>query len=618
MFDYPKWKYWIIALVVLVSGFYALPNLYLPIPAVQITAKGNSPIDASLKGTIEGVLKGNQVPYQSVEQLADRVVVRFADVATQLKGSDALAKDATLKGKYAATLNLAPSAPKWMAKLRAKAMALGLDLQGGVHFLMELDEKTVRAALDRQTTEALYSLFISKQISYTGVIPEAGKIVASFVSTEDMQKARPLIEQSLGQSMLLESAADKTIVLQYRPETIAATFTSAVEQNTATMRNRFGALVEPVIQRQGNSRMVIELPGVQDTAYAKQLIGATASLEYRAVDMQSSVNAAELVATGNIPGDSAAFKDKFGADVILKKSVIASGGEMVSASTGLDPEGGLPVVNVSLNQAAGDRMLEFTSANRGKLMAVLYTESNPYEVIGADGKTRTEFSSTQTVISQATIEGVFGKNFLTRGLTSEEARGLELSLKNGSLAAPMSFAQERVIGPSLGMKNIKAGLIAVVASFGFVLIFFGIYYKTFGLITGVALIVNLLMVVAIMSGLGSTMTLPGLAGLALTVGMSVDANVLINERIREELRRGMSPLHAIDIGYEKASGTIWDANVTALLGGLALLAFGSGPIRGFAITLCLGIATSVYSAVSLSKGIAAMLYSGRKLTKLAI
>jgi preprotein translocase subunit SecD len=616
MFDYPKWKYWIIALVVLVSGFYALPNAFLPIPAVQVAVDRTGVVDATLKGTVEGVLKGNKISYQAVEQLPDRILVRFANVNDQLKGSDALRADATTKS-FAITLNLAPSSPKWMAKFGAKAMALGLDLQGGVHFLMELDQKTVRSSLDKAMQSAMYSLFREKSINYTDVSIEGGKIVANFVSSDDTKKARIELDRVYSSTMLMESQTDKSIVMSYLPNTISERSAAAVETNITTMRNRFGALVEPIIQRQGEGRIVIELPGVQDTKRAREIIGATASLEYRAVDNDNNPRAQELFESGAAPGDSEIFDDRNGLKVVLKKAMIASGGEIIRASSGIDSQDGTPNVSVTLNPAAGDRMLEFTTKNVGKPMAVVYTESVP-STQTVDGKEVTTFTTTQKVISVARVKQVFGRNFQTTGLAPTEARDLAVSLNAGSLAAPMKFAQQRVIGPSLGVKNIIAGLLAVTASFLFVLIFFGIYYKGFGLITGVALIVNLLMVVAIMSLLGSTLTLPGLAGLALTVGMSVDANVLINERIREELRRGMSPLHAIDVGYEKASGTIWDANVTALLGGVALLAFGSGPIRGFAITLCLGIITSIYTAVSLSKGVAALIYGGRKITKLAI
>ena len=620
MFDYPKWKYWIIAAVVLLAALFALPNVFQSIPAVQITAaKKGLVVDASVKGIVEAVLigkAGEKIPTLGVEFEGDRVIARFSDVEAQLKAADRLSADPALKGKYNASLNLAPTVPAWLQAIKGKPMSLGLDLRGGVHFLLEVDEKTTRDALDRRVTDALYDVFRRKNIAYTSVVREGEYLIATFVDAAEAKKARAEIPTSVPE-VTLGSGDSAAIELAIIPAVVTEALNQAVNQNTTTLRDRLGALAEPVVQRQGQSRIVVQLPGVQDTAKAKAIIGATASLEYRAVDEANNMRAAEIAVTKNVPPESMLFEWEDGRPILLKKSVIASGGELTSATVGIDNENGSPEVSVTLTPAAGDRMYEFTSKNVSKLMAVVYIENVPVTSV-VNGVEKTEFIQRKKVISAPSIQSPFGRQFRTTGLGLEEAKDLATSLKSGSLAAPMKFAQERVIGPSLGKENIIAGLLAVSFSFVFVLIFFCVYYKSFGLITGVALIVNLLMVVAIMSMLGSTLTLPGLAGLALTIGMSVDANVLINERIREELRRGMSPLQAIDIGYDKASGTIWDANVTALLGGLALLAFGSGPIQGFAITLCLGIATSVYTAVSLSKGVAAYIYSGRKLTKLAI
>ena len=620
MFDYPKWKYWIIAAVVLLSALYALPNVFQAIPAVQITsAKKGLVVDASVKGIVEAVLigkAGEKIPTLGVEFKNDRVIARFTDVATQLKAADRLRADPALKGIYNASLNLAPTVPAWLQALKGKGMALGLDLQGGVHFLLEVDEKTTREALDRRITDSLYDLFRRRDIAYTSVVREGDALVATFINVAEANKARDEISKNVPE-VTMRSGESPVVELTINPAIITEALNQAVNQNTTTLRERLGALTEPVVQRQGQSRIVVQLPGVQDTAEAKKRISATASLEYRAVDEVNNVRAAEILQTKNVPPESLLFEYEGGQPIILKKSVIASGGELTSATVGIDNQTGEPEVSVTLTAAAGERMYEFTSKNVKKRMAVVYIENVPVTTM-VDGKEVTTFEQKKRVVSAASISTPFGRSFRTTGLGLDEAKDLATSLKSGSLAAPMKFAQERVIGPSLGKENIRAGIMAVSFSFIFVLIFFGIYYKSFGLITGVALIVNLLMVVAIMSMVGSTMTLPGLAGLALTIGMSVDANVLINERIREELRRGMSPLQAIDIGYDKASGTIWDANVTALLGGLALLAFGSGPIQGFAITLCLGIFTSIYTAVSLSKGVAAFIYSGRKLTKLAI
>lgn len=618
MFDYPKWKYWIIAAVVFISALYALPNVFQAIPAVQITsAKKGLVVDASVKGIVEAVLigkAGEKIPTAGVDFEGDRVIARFADVGTQLKAADRLRADPALKD-YNASLNLAPTVPAWLQAINGKSMSLGLDLQGGVHFLLEVDEKTTRDTLDRRITDSLYDLFRRRDIAYTSVVRDRDMLVATFIDAAEANKARAEITKSVPEVTML-SGDGSAIELTINPAVVTEALNQAVNQNTNTLRERLGALTEPVVQRQGQSRIVVQLPGIQDTAAAKKIIGATASLEYRAVDEVNNVRAAEIAVTKNVPPESLLFEYE-GRPIILKKTVIASGGELTSATVGIDNETGGSEVSVTLTAAAGERMYEFTTKNVKKRMAVVYIENVPVTTM-VDGNEVTTFVQKKRVVSAPSIQTPFGRQFRTTGLGLDEAKDLATSLKSGSLAAPMKFAQERVIGPSLGKENIRSGILAVSFSFVFVLVFFGVYYKRFGLITGVALIVNLLMVVAIMSLLGSTLTLPGLAGLALTIGMSVDANVLINERIREELRRGMSPLQAIDIGYDKASGTIWDANVTALLGGLALLAFGSGPIQGFAITLCLGIVTSMYTAVSLSKGVAAYFYSGRKLTKLAI
>ncbi len=618
MFDYPKWKYWIIAAVVFISALYALPNVFQAIPAVQITsAKKGLVVDASVKGIVEAVLigkAGEKIPTAGVDFEGDRVIARFADVGTQLKAADRLRADPALKD-YNASLNLAPTVPAWLQAINGKSMSLGLDLQGGVHFLLEVDEKTTRDTLDRRITDSLYDLFRRRDIAYTSVVRDRDMLVATFIDAAEANKARAEITKSVPEVTML-SGDGSAIELTINPAVVTEALNQAVNQNTNTLRERLGALTEPVVQRQGQSRIVVQLPGIQDTAAAKKIIGATASLEYRAVDEVNNVRAAEIAVTKNVPPESLLFEYE-GRPIILKKTVIASGGELTSATVGIDNETGGSEVSVTLTASAGERMYEFTTKNVKKRMAVVYIENVPVTTM-VDGNEVTTFVQKKRVVSAPSIQTPFGRQFRTTGLGLDEAKDLATSLKSGSLAAPMKFAQERVIGPSLGKENIRSGILAVSFSFVFVLIFFGVYYKRFGLITGVALIVNLLMVVAIMSMLGSTLTLPGLAGLALTIGMSVDANVLINERIREELRRGMSPLQAIDIGYDKASGTIWDANVTALLGGLALLAFGSGPIQGFAITLCLGIVTSMYTAVSLSKGVAAYFYSGRKLTKLAI
>jgi preprotein translocase subunit SecD len=625
MFDFPKWKYLVLLFVVVVSGLYALPNVFQPIPAVQLSGISPNKVSATLKGDVEGLLKGNKIPFQSVDLSKDRLLVKLASLETQAAANDLIRLDDKIAGKYNSALNLAPTAPDWLTKIGARAMTLGLDLRGGVHFLLQVDRASTQTRMRQRLVSALTSMMTRREISRSGSIDSDGELLDfKVLKREDVERTRKEIERTLPELELLKDDGDTRIAARIRPEEITRALQVAVEQNIATLRRRVNNLgvSEPLVQRQGLDRVVVQLPGVQDTSYAKKILGSTATLEYRGVDMSSNFNAVDIERSGNVPGDSAVFyrrgaEGERGDPVILKKEIIASGEDLENAVSGVGSDNGQPEVTVTLNGAAANRMIDFSSKNVGNLMAVVYRERIPTDR-KVDDKIITTYVDKVEVISVATVQSTLGKVFRTTGLASEEAKELADSLRSGSLAAPMDIVEERVIGPSLGAKNIESGIKAILFSFLFVLVFFVIYYKMFGVISNIALVVNLLMVVALMSLFGATMTLPGLAGLALTVGMSVDANVLINERIREELRRGITPLQAIEIGYEKASGTIADANVTALLGGIALFAFGSGPIKGFALTLCLGILTSMYTAVSLSKAIAALIYSGRKVKSLSI
>jgi preprotein translocase subunit SecD len=504
-------------------------------------------------------------------------------------------------------------------------MSLGLDLQGGIQFLMEVDQK---AAVDKRHeafVDEIRAVLRENQIAYSTVARSPAGVQVELRRPEDRNRAQNLIAQSAPELQLTQDPAAANRLLAVVPAAeIKRVTDNAIEQNMTTLRNRINALgvAEPVVQRQGQSRIAVQLPGLQDTVAAKKLIGATATLEYRAVVDGNAVVARD---TGVVPPDARLyFMRELGADgkprpILLSKRTIATGDQLVNASAQLDTTSGTPAVSVELNKLGGDRMFKFTQDNVGKLMAAVYIETIP-DVKTVNGQQVRTSRVSEEVISAATIQGVFGRNFQTTGLTNmAEAQNLSLLLRAGSLAAPMVIVEERIIGPSLGADNVRRGTQAVMYSFLFVLVFFLFYYKTFGIVTNVALLLNLLIVVAVMSALGATMSLPGLAGIALTVGMSVDANVLINERIREELRNGVSPLSAIAAGYDKAAGTIADANVTALLGGLAMAAFGSGPVRGFGITLIIGILSSMYTAVSVSRGIATLIYGGRrKLTKIAI
>ena len=618
MLTYPRWKYVVFLIVLLLSALYAAPNIFPQDPSVQVTANRGAPVDEALRTRVSDSLKAAGIAVKQVEidSKKGNLLVRLGSPDLQVKAADALRPQ--LGSDYIVALNLASTVPDWLEKIGARPMQMGLDLQGGVHFLMQVDQK---AALDKRleaTTEDLRVLLRDNRVPYVSVNRRPdNSIVATLRDANAANTASGLITKS--QPTLVQQAQGNQIVLQVQPVELQSYAADAIEQNVATLRNRVNALgvAEPVIQRQGNDRIVVELPGVQDTAQAKRMIGATATLEYRAV---VEGNVLEAVETGNVPPEARIYyRRERGPDgkpipILLNKRVIASGDQLVGATTTFDSQTGSPAVSVRLNSVGGQRMFDFTSENVGKPMAVVYIERLP-EVKIVDGKEVRSTRISEEVVSVANIQGVFSNEFQTTGLGAQEAADLSKLLKSGSLAAPMDFVEERIIGPSLGKENVDRGLTAVMYSFGFALVFFLVYYRIFGIVTCIALLLNLVMVFALMSFFGATMSLPGLAGIALTVGMSVDANVLINERIREELRAGLPPQTAIATGYDRASGTILDANITAFLVGLAMAAFGTGPLRGFGITTMLGIATSAYTAVSVSRAIATLIYGGRRKLK---
>ena len=617
MLEFARWKYIVALLVISLSVLYALPNVFPQDPSVQVTANRSEAVDEALVQRVEGMLQEAGVTPKSVSvEDGDNLLVRLSSADEQVRASDALR--AGLGGDYVVALNLASTVPDWLAALGGKPMLLGLDLQGGVHFLMQVDRA---AALDKHFeayVEDLRALLREGRVRYRSVEREGNTIVATLAPGADMAQAQAVVA---AQMPTLSPDVNGDVLTLTVPESELQDLTAnAIEQNLGTLRNRISELgvAEPIVQRQGADRIVVQLPGVQDTAQAKRIIGATATLEYRGV---VEGNAFEAARTGSVPPQARIYYQRdTGPDgqripVLLNKRVIASGEHLQDASSFFDSQSGTPAVRVRLSSVGGQRMFDYSSVNIGKPMAVVYIERVP-TVRMVDGEEVRTTRIEEEVISVATIQGALGRDFQTTGLESmKEAADLALLLRAGSLAAPMDIVEERIIGPSLGKENVERGMAAVTYSFGFALLFFLVYYRMFGLITCLALLLNLLMVVALMSLMGFTLTLPGLAGIALTVGMSVDANVLINERIREELRAGMPPQSAIATGYERASGTIADANLTAMLAGIALFAFGTGPVQGFAVALILGIVTSMYTAVSVSRGIATLIYGRRRKLK---
>ena len=626
MLEYSRWKYAVFAIVLFLSALYSLPNLYPKDPAIQVSANRGAVVDAALKTRVEGLLAAKGIAWSRSEIDEDKLVVRVANADLQAKASNVVRPE--LGSGYTVALNLASNVPEWLQGIGGKPMSLGLDLQGGVHFLMEVDQRAAIAKRSDGFTDEIRSVLRESNIPYTSVDRDGQGILIRLSKAEDLGRARSKIALSAPELVFADVDGQPAALRATIPNTFVDTIVDeAIDQNMTTLRNRINALgvAEPQVSRQGQSRIVVLIPGMQDPTEAKKMIGATATLEYRAV---TASGAAAYAArdTGRVPPDSRLyFKRTLGPDgkpepILLNKRTIVTGDQLVSASAFLDSQSsGTPAVSVELNNLGGDKMFKYTQDNVGKLMAAVYIETIPDTKVVNGQEVRTS-RVTEEVISAATVPGVFGRNFQTTGLDSmEEANSLALLLRAGSLAAPMVIVQERIIGPSLGAENVERGTTAVLYSFLFVLVFFLFYYKVFGIVTNVALLLNLLIVIAFMSAIGATLSLPGLAGIALTVGMSVDANVLINERIREELRNGNTPLASIAAGYDKASGTIADANVTALLGGIAMAAFGSGPIKGFGITLIIGILSSMYTAVSVSRGMATLMYGHRrKLTKLAI
>jgi len=630
MLEFPRWKYVTILLVVLLSVLYALPNLYPSDNSVQITPSRGFAVDQALRQRVETALKKVGVVPKAIDVESDHLLVRLPNADVQTKAADTLRPE--LGDDYSVALNLASTVPAWLEALHARPMSLGLDLQGGVHFLMQVDQKAALAKTMESYLDSIRVILRDNKVGYTAVNKvDDSHIAVILVSESDAAKARTVIAENLtgtsdggvavpglsaGFSYTTEGKQVKVTLPAAELGRIAS---NAIEQNRTVIANRVNAIgvAEPVLQRQGDDRLVVELPGLQDTARAKDIIGATATLEFRAVT-GDEIAAEAALRDGNIPADSRIYYDQNKRPLLLSKRLLVSGDQLVNAAPQTDSQTGSPAVLITLNGAGGKRMFDHTIDNVGKRIGIVYVERVPTLSV-VDGKEVRSSRVDEYVISSATTREPLGKTFQTTGLGKEEANRLAEQLKAGALAAPMDFIEERVVGPSLGAENVERGTKAVMFSFLFALAFFLVYYRMFGLITCVALLLNLVMVVAVMSLFGATMTLPGFAGLALTIGMSVDANVLINERIREELRAGVPALTSIATGYDKASGTIFDSNMTALLAGVALYAFGTGPLKGFAVTMIIGILTSVFTAVTVSRGLATLIYGRRrKLKSLAI
>ena len=612
---YPLWKNLLVVLITALGLFYALPNLYGEDPSVQVSSKAG-PVTAGVQQQVEQALKGAKLYYKSVAIDDGRVLVRFPDTDVQLHGLDAIKQ--SLGANYTAAMNLAPRTPAWMQDLGMKPMAKGLDLQGGVHFQLQVDLNAAADAKVQRMANDIRSALRDKLIRYTDVNVSGDNIELQLASPDDLTKAHDLIAAQYQDLKLTPGSQANTLTATIADQNVENLRQQAVEQNITTLRNRVNELgvAEPIVQQQGPSSIVVELPGVQDAAHAKDILGGTATLEFRLVDY--TANAFEAQQTNHIPLDDQLFTMKGnGQPVLLKRDVIASGDQLVNAQSGFSQDQGTPDVNVTLDSAAASKMGDTTRQNLGKPMAVLFIETKS-ETKDINGTPTIVHSKVYSVINVATIQGIFSKNFQITGLGQDEAKDLGIMLRAGSLAAPMDFIEERTVGPSLGAENIKQGFYAALLGFTLVVLFMALYYKIFGVIADFAVFMNLVLTVALLSLIQATLTLPGIAGIVLTLGMGVDANVLINERIREEVRNGNSPQAAIHAGYERAFATIVDAHVTTLIAAFMLFLFGSGPVKGFAVTLTLGIITSLFTAIMGTRSIVNGVFGGRKLSKLPV
>jgi preprotein translocase subunit SecD len=618
MNQYPLWKYLLLVAVLVVGIFFALPNLYGNNPAVQVKADRDASIDEVLEGRVVAGLKSLGMEVLRVERGDRDLLLRFADENTQLKAQDHIARD--LGSQYVVALNLAPATPAWLEKIGALPMYLGLDLRGGVHFLMEVDMAGATRQAEQRYAADLRQMLREEKIRYAGISRrDTGGVLLGFRDNDSRERGYDLIRRELPELTVMERDDQQRpeLLVRMNERAVDEVMRFALQQNITTLRNRVNELgvAEPVIQQQGDTRIVVQLPGVQDTAKAKEILGATATLEFRMVDTQHSVQEA---LAGRVPATARLYRESDGNPVLLKRSVMLSGDYITDASSGIDQQSGSPAVFITLDGKGASLFSKRTRDKIGQPMATVFIE-NKTETVTVNGEDVKKSSTEETVINIATIRDQLGKRFQITGLTNtEEARDLALLLRAGALAAPIEIIEERTVGPSLGKENIEQGFRSVVFGFILVLVFMAMYYKVFGLVANLALTFNLVMIVAVLSMLQATLTLPGIAGIVLTTGMAVDANVLIFERIREEIRNGNTPQTSIEAGYKKAFSTIADANITTLIAAIVLFGFGTGPIKGFAITLSIGIATSMFTAIMGTRAVINLYYGGRRVRKLQI
>jgi preprotein translocase subunit SecD len=614
--QYSITKNLLILAVLLIGLLYAAPNLYGEDPSVQVSV-ARAEFRDGFEDRITNLLTDAGLKPFAVEISDNLYLGRLGSLDEQAKAVDLLQE--ALDENYVVAPNLAPATPDWLRKLNALPMYLGLDLRGGVHFLLQVDMDTaVRQKLE-SLQEGVRQLLRENNLRYSGISINKGGLLLRFKDAAVRDSAYEEVRKQYEELELETADADEsyTITGTFREAALEEERKNALTQNITTLRNRVNELgvAEPVIQRQGGDRIVVQLPGVQDTAGAKKLLAATATLEYRLVHgTRSDWIAAET--NGRVPVDARLYRERDGNPVLLKRSIIVKGDNVINATSGYDSQN-LPAVFVTLDGKGSTRMSKISGENIGNLMAVVYIDTK-VDITEVDGEQKQTTRKKEEVISVATIRDQLSKRFQTTGLEAQEARDLALLLRAGSLSAPMTIIEERTVGPSLGQDNIDKGTQSVLVGLLLVMLFMAVYYRVFGVIADLALTANIVLIVAVLSMLQATLTMPGIAGIVLTVGMAVDANVLIYERIREELANGNSVQASIHSGYEKAFSTIADANITTLIAAVVLFGFGTGPIKGFAVTLSIGIVTSMFTAIMGTRAIVNLLYGGRRVNKLAI
>ncbi len=609
---FPLWKNSLIILILTLACVYSLPNFFGEDPSVQLSPSRGAVLDQALAGKAEALLSGQGIKPKSVELNDKRLLIRLEDTETQLKASDAL--NTAFEDHFTVALNLAPATPEWLRKIGALPMYLGLDLRGGVHFLMQVDMDAAIKQAEERYSEDIRTLLRDNKIQYGAVDRNNHVIQVKFRDEASLGQAKNTLKREMRGLVF----SDEGTVLSGKMTDVETREIRrlAVAQNVTTLRNRVNELgvAEPVIQQQGEDRIVVQLPGVQDTARAKEILGATATLEFRMVDTEHPTPTDET----KTPIGSKLYKDRQGRPVLLQRKIIVTGDQIVDASSGIEQQSGSAAVFITLNGAGARKMADTTRENINKPMAVVYIE-NKNETREVNGQKITSKRTVEEIINIATIRDRFSKRFQISGLDgTDEARNLALLLRSGALAAPVDIVEERTVGPSLGKENIAQGVRSFEIGFALVALVVLVYYKVFGVVANITLLFNVALILSILSAMQATLTLPGIAGITLTVGMAVDANVLIYERIKEEMRNGASPQSAIYAGFDRAFGTIWDSHITNLIAAIMLFGIGSGPVKGFAVTLTIGIITSLFTAVSCTRMMVNFIYGQRRAAKLSI